>query len=210
MPTVEQRELFAVEPSLPAGFAYRDALITPAEEDALLRQFEHLPFEPFDFHGFLGKRRVVSFGYSYDYASAALRDSDPIPAFLFPLRARAAAFAGVPVESLQQILINEYAPGAGIGWHREADVQRRRRGLTVGAEHSAASPQAGKRVGTRLTSPVTAFGLPSARRSALGMATQRPARRCTALLGHIPEFRERRSPRSNQQVWLRQTRRRWS
>jgi alkylated DNA repair dioxygenase AlkB len=36
-----------------------------------------------------------------------------------PLRAQAAAFAGVPTESLQQILINEYAAGAGIGWHRD-------------------------------------------------------------------------------------------
>ena len=32
---------------------------------------------------------------------------------------QAAAFAAVSADGLQQILINEYAPGAGIGWHRD-------------------------------------------------------------------------------------------
>jgi alkylated DNA repair dioxygenase AlkB len=68
---------------------------------------------------FLGKRRVVSFGWRYDYASRALCDADPIPAFLLALRSDAVGFAGVSADSLQQILVNEYAPGGGIGWHRD-------------------------------------------------------------------------------------------
>jgi len=36
-----------------------------------------------------------------------------------PLRERAADFAGVPAQSLQQVLVTEYAPGAAIGWHRD-------------------------------------------------------------------------------------------
>jgi alkylated DNA repair dioxygenase AlkB len=120
-----QGDLFGVEapptpiPALPAGFAYRDDFVSPEEEHALAEQFEALPFKPFEFHGFLGKRRVVSFGWRYDFAGQALRDSDPIPFFLLPLRQKAADFAGVPPESLEQILINEYGPGAGIGWHRD-------------------------------------------------------------------------------------------
>jgi hypothetical protein len=47
----------------------------------------------------------------YDFAGRALRDSDPIPSFLLPLRRRAADFARVPAESLEQILINEYGLG---------------------------------------------------------------------------------------------------
>jgi alkylated DNA repair dioxygenase AlkB len=115
----EQSDFFAVKPSSPAGFAYRADLITPAEEQVLLKQIEGLAFKPFEFQGYLAKRRVVSFGWRYDYAARALQDSDPIPEFLLPLRAQAAAFAGVSADSLQQILINEYAPGAGIGWHRD-------------------------------------------------------------------------------------------
>ena len=115
----EQKDLFAVRRSLPSGFTYRDDLITPAEELALLKQLENLPFKPFEFHGYLGKRRVVSFGWRYDYAARSLQEGDPTPDFLLPLRAQAAAFAGVSATSLQQILINEYGPGAGIGWHRD-------------------------------------------------------------------------------------------
>jgi alkylated DNA repair dioxygenase AlkB len=42
-----------------------------------------------------------------------------MPDFLVPLREWAAAFAGVPADGLQQVLVTEYAPGAGIGWHRD-------------------------------------------------------------------------------------------
>ena len=115
----EQKDLFAAKPSLPAGFAYRDDLITPAEELGLLKRLEDLPFKPFEFHGYLGKRRVVSFGWRYDYGARTLQASDPIPDFLLALRSGAADFAGVSAQSLQQILINEYAAGAGIGWHRD-------------------------------------------------------------------------------------------
>jgi alkylated DNA repair dioxygenase AlkB len=115
----EQRDLFAPEPAWPAGFAYQADLIAPADEAALLLDLEALPFQPFDFRGFLAKRHVAWFGWRYDYAGGQLRDSEPIPPFLLPLRTHAAAFAGVEPESLQQVLINQYAPGAGIGWHRD-------------------------------------------------------------------------------------------
>lgn len=114
-----QGDLFAADRGLPAGFAYREDVISPSEEQAMVERFAALPFKPFEFHGYLGKRRTVSFGWHYDYADARLRDSDVIPPFLVPLRDRAAAFAGVPADGLQQILVTEYAPGAGIGWHRD-------------------------------------------------------------------------------------------
>jgi alkylated DNA repair dioxygenase AlkB len=116
---IAQRDLFAPEPAWPAGFAYQENLIAPADEAALLRDIEALSFQPFDFHGFLAKRHVAWFGWRYEYAGGQLRDSEPIPPFLLPLRARAATFAAVEQESLQQVLINKYAPGAGIGWHRD-------------------------------------------------------------------------------------------
>ena len=42
-----------------------------------------------------------------------------LPEFLLPLRERAAQVAGLAPESLQQVLVTEYAPGAPIGWHRD-------------------------------------------------------------------------------------------
>jgi hypothetical protein len=116
---LEQSDFFATAPVLPEGFAYREDVVSADEEHALVEHFAKLPFKPFEFHGFLGKRQVISFGWRYDFAGRELRDSDPIPSFLLPLRQKAADFAGVPAESLEQILINEYGPGAGIGWHRD-------------------------------------------------------------------------------------------
>jgi alkylated DNA repair dioxygenase AlkB len=119
-PSGEQRDLFATgPPSLPAGSAYRDDVIAAGEEQGLVERLAALPFKPFEFHGHLGKRRVVSFGWRYAYAGRALLESDPIPAFLLPLREQAALFAGVRADTLQQVLVNEYPPGAGIGWHRD-------------------------------------------------------------------------------------------
>ncbi|HEX3501742.1 MAG TPA: alpha-ketoglutarate-dependent dioxygenase AlkB [Stellaceae bacterium] len=114
-----QGDFFAAEPRLPPGFAYREALIAAGEERALVERFAELPFQPFEFHGYLGKRRIVSFGWRYDYGGRALRESQPIPSFLLRLREQVAAFAEVPAEGVQQILVTEYAPGAGIGWHRD-------------------------------------------------------------------------------------------
>lgn len=104
---------------LPQGFQYRDEAIAAEREHALVAQFEKLPLRPFEFHGYLGKRRVVSFGYRYDYAGRQVRESLALPDFLLDLREIAAAFAQVAPGGLDQALVTEYAPGAGIGWHRD-------------------------------------------------------------------------------------------
>ncbi|HJT08639.1 MAG TPA: alpha-ketoglutarate-dependent dioxygenase AlkB [Stellaceae bacterium] len=114
-----QADLFAAEPAMPAGFTYGENVVSPSEEQALVERFAELPFQPFEFHGYLGKRRVVSFGWRYDYAGGKLRPSAAVPPFLLPLRDAAAGFCGIPAASLQQVLVTEYAPGAGIGWHRD-------------------------------------------------------------------------------------------
>jgi alkylated DNA repair dioxygenase AlkB len=124
----DQIELFAAAPKLPAGFVYRDAVITAVEEAALAEQIATLPFKPFEFHGYLGNRRTVSFGTRYDYSARVLQSAPPIPDFLLPLRDRAAAFAGIAPDSIAHVLVTEYAPGAGIGWHRD----RPQFGLVVG------------------------------------------------------------------------------
>jgi alkylated DNA repair dioxygenase AlkB len=112
-----QADLFSE--TLPEGFAYAENRIDAVLEQALLREIETLPFKPFEFHGFFGNRRIVSYGWRYDYAGRALRESDPMPDFLLPLRQVAARFTQLPAARFQQALVTEYAPGAGIGWHRD-------------------------------------------------------------------------------------------
>lgn len=104
---------------MPAGFRYAPDVIDTAEEARLVDAFADLPFKEFEFHGFLGKRRVVSFGFRYDFNGGGLKEAEPMPPFLLPLRDRAGAFAGLPAERLQNALITEYRPGVSIGWHRD-------------------------------------------------------------------------------------------
>ena len=109
-------------PGLPEGFVYREEFVTAAEEQELVAWLQTLAFEAFQFRGFEGLRRVVSFGWRYDFNRSHLQRADDLPAELVSVRARAAALAGLPPEDLQQVLLNEYAPGAPIGWHRDRPV----------------------------------------------------------------------------------------
>jgi alkylated DNA repair dioxygenase AlkB len=104
---------------MPAGFRYAPDAIGAAEETRLAGTLADLPFKEFEFRGFLGKRRVVSFGFRYDFNGGGLKTAEPMPPFLLALRKRAAAFAGLAPDRLQHALITEYRPGAAIGWHRD-------------------------------------------------------------------------------------------
>jgi alkylated DNA repair dioxygenase AlkB len=102
---------------VPSGFQYRDDLITLEEEASLAAEIGRLEFSTFEMRGVVARRRVAFFGASYDAGGAPTL---PLPAFLMPLRARAAAWAGVDAGAFAMALINEYRPGAPIGWHRDA------------------------------------------------------------------------------------------
>ena len=112
-------DLFDGAPTSPSGFSYWPDAVSPDEEAAWVQQIEALPLKPFEFHGYLGKRRIVSFGWRYDYRGRALRESEPIPVFLEPMRQRAANITGIDVQRLQQALVTEYDTGVTIGWHRD-------------------------------------------------------------------------------------------
>ena len=121
----EQFALFGGEaagPTLPEGFRYQGDVISPDEERAIVARVRELPLREFEFHGYTGKRRVVSFGWRYDFSDRVLHRTDDIPAFLLALREKAASFAGLAPNALQHVLVTEYSEGAAIGWHRDKDV----------------------------------------------------------------------------------------
>src|SRR5690242_21668519 len=110
----------AIPPSsLPPGFRYTRDIITPAEEAMLASEIARLELQPFEFHGYLGLRRIHAFGYRYDYQSGTVANAEPIPDFLQSLRHKVADFAGRSADEFRQVLATEYAPGAPIGWHRD-------------------------------------------------------------------------------------------
>src|SRR5580704_10863663 len=84
-----------------AGFRYKSDLFSPATERDFVAKFERLPFKPFEFHGYQGNRRIVSFGYRYDYAGRALRASEAMPDFVAPLREIASQFSGIAEDKLE-------------------------------------------------------------------------------------------------------------
>jgi len=119
---MEQAELFATAPKLPPGLRYMSELMSRTEERRLVDHLQELEFKPFEFHGFLGKRRIVSFGWRYDFSGGGLQKADDIPRFLEPVRRRAAAFAMLKPGDLQHVLVTEYQPGAAIGWHKDRSI----------------------------------------------------------------------------------------
>jgi alkylated DNA repair dioxygenase AlkB len=107
---------------LPEGFRYHPDVLDEEEEHTLVGEIKQLPFKDFEFHGFSGKRRVVSFGWQYDFNHARLSEADPIPAFLLPVREKAADLAGLAKQDLEHLLVTEYGAGAAIGWHKDRNI----------------------------------------------------------------------------------------
>jgi alkylated DNA repair protein (DNA oxidative demethylase) len=115
----------------PPGLQLRADFLTGAEEHTLLGHFATLPFKPFAFQGWFGKRETISFGWRYDFNDSRLHEAPTLPDFLLPLRARAAAFASLPEAELEQALVIRYDVGAGIGWHRDRPVFDKVFGLSL-------------------------------------------------------------------------------
>jgi alkylated DNA repair dioxygenase AlkB len=105
-------------PLLP-GLSFREELIGPAEEDALLTNIERIDLSPFRFQGWTGRRMTRTFGWRYDFDDRGFAPIEPMPAWLEPLREKAAGFAAVEPDQFVHALVTRYDPGAPIGWHRD-------------------------------------------------------------------------------------------
>jgi alkylated DNA repair dioxygenase AlkB len=119
-----QASLFPISssPAFPPGFQYCAETIRPGDERRLVDQIADLSFKEFQFRGFEGKRRVVSFGWRYDFSDHTLVQTDPIPPFLLDVYREVQAASGFVIPNLQQVLVTEYGPGAPIGWHKDRPV----------------------------------------------------------------------------------------
>lgn len=126
-----QPDLFG--PPLLPGLAYAGEMITAAEETAAIAQIEAAALTPFQFQQWEGKRLTRSFGWTYDFQTGRFARGEPIPGWIEPLRARAAAFAGLTTGALEQVLLIDYGVGAGIGWHKDRPVFEHVIGLSLGA-----------------------------------------------------------------------------
>lgn len=127
-----QPDLFpSIGETFARGYAYEPEFLSPADEEALVRQIEHLPLAEAEYKGFRAKRRIVSYGGQYDFSSQTLRPAEPIAPFLHPLRAKAAAWVGCFADELTHALVAECRRGSQLGWHRDVPEFERVIGISL-------------------------------------------------------------------------------
>jgi alkylated DNA repair dioxygenase AlkB len=134
-PPAQQPDLFGPAPAPPLlpGLSITDDVVTADEEQALIDAIRAARLSPFQYQQWEGKRLTRSFGWTYDFQSGRFAPGEPIPDWIMPLRDRAAAFAGLDAEAIEQVLLIEYGAGAGIGWHRDRPVFEHVIGISLGA-----------------------------------------------------------------------------
>jgi len=133
--TPAQALLFGEDPlALPEGLRYEVGFLSPAEEAALLRAIEALPLEPMRYKDYTARREVLSYGGSYDFAAGRLDDAPELAPALHPLRARVAAWLGVPEAALAHVLVARYSEGTPLGWHRDVPEFEDVVGVSLGGE----------------------------------------------------------------------------
>jgi alkylated DNA repair dioxygenase AlkB len=103
----------------PEGFSYKADFLNATEETELLRKIQALEFKAFEFQGYTAKRRIVEYGYEYDFSTRRAAQIACPPEFLDAIRRRAADFSNIPEDDWVEVLITEYSPGTPIGWHRD-------------------------------------------------------------------------------------------
>jgi DNA oxidative demethylase len=120
------------DPDVPSGFEYRPEFVTPDEERALLDSIGRIAFSTVEMRGVVAKRRTAHYGWTYGYEARRTEPGEPIPAFLLPVRERAAAWAGIDADAFAEALVTEYSAGAPIGWHRDAPMFDEISGISLG------------------------------------------------------------------------------
>ena len=77
--------------ALPEGMAYRSGFLSSDEEGALIELIRSLPLEAAQYKEYTARRRVVSYGGSFDYDSNRLHPAQALIEDLQPLRRRCAS-----------------------------------------------------------------------------------------------------------------------
>jgi alkylated DNA repair dioxygenase AlkB len=99
------------------GFLYQPDFLTAEDEQSLVERIAAVEFTNFEMRGVVARRRVAFFGRSYEGAGRA---APPLTPFLIDLRTKVGARVHRDPAAFVMALINEYPPGAAIGWHRDA------------------------------------------------------------------------------------------
>jgi DNA oxidative demethylase len=107
---------------LPPGFRYIPDFLSESDERELIRFADTLAFAEVRMHGVVAKRRTAHFGWLYGYESWRITPGPSIPEALLPYRERVAELIEDSPGRIEEVLVTDYPPGSGIGWHRDAPM----------------------------------------------------------------------------------------
>jgi alkylated DNA repair dioxygenase AlkB len=116
-----QAQLFGDAPirSSIEGLVYLPEFLSNEEELELIAVINTLPLQAARYKQYVARRRVVSFGGSYDFDANQLLPGIALDPRLYDLRDRVARWMGADPDDLVHALVAEYAPGTPLGWHRD-------------------------------------------------------------------------------------------
>lgn len=116
------------------GLAYESEFLTRQEEAALIDVIQSLPLHAARYKEYFARRRVVSFGGSYDFDANKLLPAQPLDERLTGLKQRVADWARTSSDRLVHALVAEYSPGTPLGWHRDVPDFERIIGVSLGGD----------------------------------------------------------------------------
>jgi alkylated DNA repair dioxygenase AlkB len=106
-------------PKGPSGLAYSPNVVSPEEEEKLMKWLSGQPWETAVVGNASGTdstdRKVIHYGRKYNYVSKTLEDAPAIPKILADLASKLEI-------STDQIIVNRYEPGQGIAEHIDSPV----------------------------------------------------------------------------------------
>lgn len=101
------------------GLVYQPEFLSLDEEEELIAIINTLPLHAARYKQYLARRRVMSFGGSYDFDTNRLLLGVELEPRLIGLRDKVARWINVQPQDLVHALVAEYAGGTQLGWHRD-------------------------------------------------------------------------------------------
>lgn len=119
---MKQLNLFE-NPDEPKTLRLLPDFISEVDETELLSAIETIQWQQVQMHGVIAKRMVAHYGLDYTYTKRSVRETaPPPPAWLAGLSKKAASVIGRNADDIKEVLVTLYPEGAGIGWHKDAEV----------------------------------------------------------------------------------------
>jgi alkylated DNA repair dioxygenase AlkB len=128
-----QSKLFDLPEALPNGLVYRPDFLSRDEEEVLLAYIQNLPLFNASYKEYTAKRRILNFGWSFDFRHGKLIPGPPLPRFLESTQRKIAKWLQIPPTHVAEALITEYSPGTQLGWHVDNEAFDKIVGVSLGS-----------------------------------------------------------------------------